>query len=112
MRGQATLLGALQIQSLFRVPTRITSLTMNATPKSGYEKVGGMMYFPRMLDKIRLHARGELRPDFHANLIIGADGFCTGFLHVAYADLRNRALAYGTDEEILRWCFENGRRLN
>jgi len=22
---------------------------------------GGMIYFPRMLDKIRLHARGELR---------------------------------------------------
>ena len=25
------------------------------------------MYFPRMLDKIRLHARGELHEDYHAN---------------------------------------------
>src|SRR6266478_6626135 len=85
---------------------------MNATPRSGYEKAGGMMYFPRMLDKIRLYAHGELRSDFHANLGIGGDGFCTGFLHVAYADLKNRVLAGGTDEEILQWCFEKGRRLN
>jgi hypothetical protein len=28
----------------------------------------GMMYFPRMLDEIRLHARGELGPDYHTNL--------------------------------------------
>lgn len=26
------------------------------------------MYFPRMLDKIRMHARGELTEDYHANL--------------------------------------------
>ncbi len=25
------------------------------------------MYFPRMLDKIRLYAKNELRPDFHTN---------------------------------------------
>ncbi|MDB6017894.1 MAG: hypothetical protein JWR19_2383 [Pedosphaera sp.] len=46
---------------------------MNTPPKSGYEKTGGMAYFSRMLDKIRLHAKGELRPDFHANLGRGAD---------------------------------------
>jgi hypothetical protein len=39
---------------------------------------GGMMYFPRMLDKIRLHARGELGKDYHANLghAKAADGAC------------------------------------
>jgi hypothetical protein len=29
---------------------------MNTPLKSGYEKTGGMAYFSRMLDKIRLHA--------------------------------------------------------
>ena len=85
-----------------------------AKPKSAYEKAAGMSYFPRMLDKIRLHARGELHPDFHANLglAIGADGFCCRFLRVAYSDLKARVLEGGTDEEILQWCFEKGRTLD
>lgn len=28
----------------------------------------GMAYFSRMLDKIRLHARGQLAADYHENL--------------------------------------------
>ena len=72
------------------------------------------MYFPRMLDKIRLRARGELGDDYHANLgrPRTADGACSNFLRVKYGDLRDRVLAGGTDEEILEWCYENGRRLN
>jgi hypothetical protein len=71
-----------------------------------------MVYFPRMLQKIRLFAAGELRPDFHANLGKFGDGWCTGFLRVDYAALRDRVLAGGTDEEVLEWCFASGRRLN
>lgn len=87
---------------------------MNTKPKSAYEKAGGMSYFPRMLDKIRLHTRGELHPDFHANLglAMGADGLCCRFLRVAYSDLKARVQEGGTDEEILEWCFQNGRRLD
>ena len=72
------------------------------------------MYFPRMLDKIRMHAQGELGEDYHPNLgkPRTADGACTNFLRVKYSDLRNRVLAGGSDEEILEWCYENGRRLN
>ncbi len=74
----------------------------------------GMMYFPRMLDKIRLHARGDLAEDYHANLgkVTAADGACTNFLRINYDNLRARVLAGGSDEEILEWCFEKGRRLN
>ena len=36
--------------------------------RSPSEKVGGLFYFRRMLDKIRLHAKGELPSDYHANL--------------------------------------------
>ncbi len=82
------------------------------TPRSPYDKVGGLIYFPRMLDKIRLHAKGELRADFHQNLGKGADGWCAGFLHVDYAALKERVLQGGTDEEVLKWCFEKGRALN
>jgi hypothetical protein len=74
----------------------------------------GMMYFPRMLDKIRRYACGELHEDYHENL--GAprtlDGACCNFLRINYDDLREHILQGGTDEEILEWCFQNGRQLN
>src|SRR5216110_391284 len=87
---------------------------MPTYPKSPKEMTRGMMYFPRMLDKIRLHARGELAEDYHTNLgkPRTADGACTNFLQVNYNELRDRVLAGGRDEEILEWCFEKGRRLN
>ena len=87
---------------------------MHTYPKSPKEMTRGMIYFPRMLDKIRLHARGELHEDYHKNLGAqrAADGACCNFLRVHYRDLRERVLQGGTDEEILNWCFENGRRPN
>ncbi|MFL6569373.1 MAG: DUF5069 domain-containing protein [Chthoniobacterales bacterium] len=87
---------------------------MSTYPKSPREETRGMAYFPRMLDKIRLHARGELGSDYHRNLGRGqaADGKCSDFLRVKYEDLRERVLQGGSDEEILDWCFEKGRRLN
>jgi Domain of unknown function (DUF5069) len=72
----------------------------------------GMMWFPRMIDKIRLHARGELPEDYHENLGGGMDKRCVSFLRVEYPELRERVLQGGSDEEILEWCFEHGRRLN
>jgi len=87
---------------------------MTTYPKSPKETTRGMMYFPRMLNKIRLHARSELHEDYHPNLgkAAAADGACCNFLRVNYVDLRERVLQGGSDEEILEWCFERGRRLN
>ncbi|MEP6821432.1 MAG: DUF5069 domain-containing protein [Chthoniobacterales bacterium] len=85
---------------------------MSTYPKSPKEMTGGMMWFPRLIDKIRLHARGELSEDYHANLGEGFDKRCLGFLRVDYANLCERTLAGGTDEEVLDWCFEKGRPLD
>ena len=41
--------------------------------RSPSEKVGGLFYFGRMLDKIRLHSKAELPSDYHANLGKGFD---------------------------------------
>src|SRR4029077_13775295 len=61
-------------------------------PKSPKEMTNGMMYFPRMLDKIRLHARGELHEDYHKNFGTPrtADSACCNFLRVHHRDLRER----------------------
>src|SRR6266699_512431 len=77
--------------------------------RSPSEKVGGLFYFVRMLDKIRLHARGELPSDYHANLGKGFDEKCVRFLRVNYDELVERVKKSGSDEEILQWCFSVGR---
>ena len=82
--------------------------------RSPYAKVGRLVYFGRLLDKIRLHAAGRLPADYTANLGDEAqpnvfDARCCRFLGVRYADLRERTLAGGTDEEILAWAEARGR---
>jgi gluconokinase len=74
--------------------------------------VGRIVVFGRMLDKIRLHARGGLPADYAANLGDARpalfDGRCCRFLGVPYAALRDRVLEGGCDEEILAWAHARG----
>lgn len=83
---------------------------MPAVPglRSCYSKVGRLVYFGRMLDKIRLHAAGKLPADYHGNLGAGFDGRCCTFLKVSYVDLVARVKKGGSDEDILAWCHEVG----
>ena len=81
-------------------------------PRSAYDKVGGIVYFPRMLDKIRLHADGQLPADYHKNLGQGHDARTCRYLHVDYPKVVERVKQGGTDEEILQWCYQQGRALN
>ncbi len=80
--------------------------------RSPHEKVGGLVFFGRMLDKIRLQQAGRLPPGY--NLGDSSPGFFDGrtcrFLRVRYADVRERVLAGAADDEVLAWCFDNGRR--
>lgn len=78
--------------------------------RSPYEKVGRLVYFGRMLDKIRLHAAGKLPlGDYGANLGKGFDGRCCNFLRVAYDDLKARVLVGNLDDaQLLAWCHERG----
>src|SRR5439155_6608313 len=78
--------------------------------RSPSQKVVGPFYFVRMLDKIRLHARGELPSDYHANLGKGFDEKCVRFLRVNYDELVERVKKSGSDEEMLQWCFSVGRK--
>jgi gluconokinase len=78
--------------------------------RSPSAKVGGIVYFGRMLDKIRLHHKSELPADYQSNLGRGFDEFCTKFLHVQYHDVVRRVREGGTDEEVLWWCFDKGWR--
>ena len=90
------------------VPTVIPGL------RSPYELTGNLVYFARMLDKIRLHAEGRLPEAW-----VAAKGFattssfdarCCNFLKIDYADLETETLKGGSDSELLEWAFLNGRR--
>ncbi len=61
-----------------------------------------------MLDKIRLHAKGALPPDYLNNLGVGFDARCCGFLRVAYTDLVAQVKQGGSDEAILAWAEAQG----
>ena len=81
--------------------------------RSPYAKVGRLVYFGRMLDKIRLHAEGKLPPDYVANLGDSSPGVfdtrCCSFLRVKFAEVQARVHAGGlNDEQMLAWCHERG----
>ena len=83
------------------------------TPVSDYVETNGLVYFARMLDKIRLKAAGKLPPDYFVGLNPDPtvfDARCIRFLGINYDELTTRTLEGGTNEEILEWCFQKGRR--
>lgn len=83
-------------------------------PVSPYQKCGGLYYFPRMIDKIRLHARGELPADYVALLEGGYNRWLCEFLGVTYADLV-KAVVEGnlSDDAALEWCYaQRGKALS
>jgi gluconokinase len=80
--------------------------------RSPHARVGRLVCVGRMLDKIRLNARGVLPRVYVANLGEQKpnqfDSRCCRFLGVPYADLTARALQGGCDEEILAWAHARG----
>lgn len=80
--------------------------------RSCYAKVGRLIYFGRMLDKIRLHAEAKMPADYVPLLgdsqFYTLDGRCCRFLGIAYEDLQTRTLAGGSDEDIIAWAHSHG----
>lgn len=82
--------------------------------RSARIKVGGMVYFGRMLDKMRLHAVGKLPSDYVSNLGQTQprvfDAVCCRFLGVNYEELKARVLSGCSDEEAFAWCQAHGKK--
>lgn len=83
--------------------------------RSPFEPVNGLVYFGRMLDKIRLAAAGKLPADWEAARGLkhhtSFDARCCRFLGINYLALEAETLkADKTDAELLEWAFQHGRR--
>jgi Domain of unknown function (DUF5069) len=82
----------------------------NVGLRSPCDKVGGLVYFGRMVDQIRAHASGELPAEYQANLGKGLDEHCVNFLGIGYnlvVQFVNEGLSDGA---ILQSCFGMGHR--
>ena len=78
---------------------------------SAYEKLGGIVWIPRMLRKIRMNAAGRLPAEYQPFLGKGFDGRCVRFLGIDYDRLVARVLEGTTDGEVLVWIRQHGTQL-
>jgi gluconokinase len=82
--------------------------------RSPFDQVNGLVYFGRMLDKIRLAAAGTLPEGWQAARGLTGkttfDSRCCRFLQIDYAALEAETLKGKSDEELLAWAFANGRK--
>ena len=80
--------------------------------RSCYVKVGRIVMFGRSVDKIRLHAKGQLPADYVPNLgdhkFALFDARLCRFLGVPYSDLKAKVLEGGSDEQVLAWAHAHG----
>ncbi|MES2596855.1 MAG: DUF5069 domain-containing protein [Verrucomicrobiota bacterium] len=87
-------------------PTLIPGLRSPSDP------INGLVYFGRMLDKIRLNAAGKLPEGWQPMRGAVKGGFdhrCCSFLKIDYAALEAETLnGERSDEELLEWAYENG----
>lgn len=54
------------------------------TPRTPYEKLGGLYFLGRTIDKIRYRQAGSLRPDFFDLMGKGFDARLMGYLELDY----------------------------
>jgi hypothetical protein len=94
---------------------------MNAYPtiipglRSPSDQIKGLVYFGRMLDKIRLAAAGKLPEAWQPMRGVAMkgtfDSFCCNFLKIDYAAIEIETLKGDkSDEELLEWAYAHGRR--
>jgi hypothetical protein len=80
--------------------------------RSCYDKVGRLIYFGRMLDKIRLRAADKLPPEYQQYQgdaqFYTLDGRCCRFLGVTHSEITSRVLAGEGDDAVLAWAQANG----
>ena len=81
------------------------------SPRSPYEKIGGLVFLGRTIDKIRLKAAGQLRPDFFKLMGDGYDARIMGYLDLDYAKFAEFVLSGTSDDECWHYCVQHGRKL-
>ncbi len=77
-------------------------------PRSPYEKLGGYVHLPRLIDKARLHRRGLLNGYNYKT--VGFDKHFLAFLKLDGEAFEEAANRLENDAAILKWVEENGAK--
>ena len=77
-------------------------------PRSPYERLGGYVHLPRLIDKARLHRKGLL--DGYNYKTVGFDKHLLAFLKIDPDGLEKVANELEDDAAILSWVQRNGAR--
>ncbi|PYJ00358.1 MAG: hypothetical protein DMF00_08090 [Verrucomicrobia bacterium] len=77
-------------------------------PRSPYEKLGGYVHLPRLIDKARLHRKGLL--DGYNYKTVGFDKHLLAFLKLDGDALEEIANRIDDDETILNWVRKNAEQ--
>ncbi len=75
-------------------------------PRSPYERLGGYVHLPRLIDKARLHRRGLL--EGYNYKTVGFDKHLLEFLAIDPDAFENLANEQPDDAAILEWISKNG----
>jgi len=75
-------------------------------PRSPYEKLGGYVHLPRLIDKAKLHRQGLL--DGYNYKTVGFDKHLLTFLKLDGDAFEEAANRLEDDNAILKWVQENG----
>jgi hypothetical protein len=97
-----------------RLRTTFTGTMKDQTPCSDYVETSGIVFFARMLEKIRLNARDLLPNGYNLGFSdpTSFDARFCRFWEIDYDQLATRTLEGGTNEELLEWCFQGRKRPN
>jgi hypothetical protein len=77
-------------------------------PRSPYEKLGGYVHLPRLIDKAKLHRKGLLNGYNYKT--VGFDKHLLGFLKLNGDAFEEVANSLDDDAAILNWVQRNGAR--
>jgi hypothetical protein len=77
-------------------------------PRSPYEKLGGYVHLPRLIDKAKLHRNGLL--DGYNYKTVGFDKHLLAFLKIDGDAFEEAVHRLESDDAIWKWVQENGTR--
>lgn len=77
-------------------------------PRSPYEKLGGYVHLPRLIDKAKLHRQGLLNGYNYKT--VGFDKHLLAFLKLDPDAFEEAAHRLDNDAAILKWVTQNGVR--
>jgi len=76
-------------------------------PRSPYERLGGYVHLPRLIDKAKLHRKGLLNGYNYKT--VGFDKHLLAFLELDPDEFEEAAHRLQGDGAILEWVAENGK---